>query len=310
MSKFVNVASVLFTAGGSYASRKDRETSAAKKAVYDQTNEALQSLRGYGLDLIVLCEGIEALGQDVNEAEETGKPGRILSLYLDYAAKEKCHIAGSVKIRENGRVYNSIAFVSPKGILGAYHKTFLTQSEIDSGHSTGKGAVVIDSDIGRLGGAICFDLNCERLRREYAALKPDIICFASMFHGGLLQGLWAHESRAFFVSSLFFIGGGIIDPFGRPVKLCDIYTDNPRARINLDRAMVHLDYNRDKFPLIEKKYLGEVVIDIPTNIGTALVYSLTDKRTAMDIVREFGLELVDDYFQRMEAANQKNRPRA
>lgn len=301
MAKYVNVASVLFTANDA------RGKAQAKKAAYDHTREALRSLKGYGLDLLVLCEGVEALGQEMQDAEEVGKPGRFLSLYLDYAARENCHIAGSVKLREGDKIYNSIAFVSPGGILGAYHKTNLTQGEIDHGLASGKGAVVVDSAIGRLGGAVCFDLNFEPLRREYAALKPDILCFSSMFHGGLMQGLWAYQCRSFFVSSLYFHGGGILDPFGRPLATSDCYTAHPRARINLDRVMVHLDFNRDMFPDIERKYRGEVRVDIPANIGSALIYSLTDARSAMDIAHEFGLELLDDYMQRMEKANRANR---
>jgi hypothetical protein len=303
MSKYLNVASIMFIAGGSCETRGERGRRRTKKAAFDQTRQALESLRGYGLDLAVLCESVESSGQDLADAEELRAPGRFLSLYLDYAARQKCHLAGSVKLREKGRVYNSIAFVSPGGILGAYHKTHLTPTELDMGLSPGLGAVVVDSAIGRLGGVICFDLNFETLRRQYAALKPDILCFASNYHGGLMQGQWAYQCRAFFVSALYFHGGGILDPFGRPRALSDCYTAHPRARINLDRAMVHLDYNRDKFPAIEKKYLGEVVIDVPPNIGPALVYSLTPKRTALDVVREFGLELIDDYFARCETAN-------
>ena len=78
-------------------------------------------------------------------------------------------------------------------------------------------------------------------------------------------------------------------------------------RVNLDRAMVHLDLNWPKFPEIERKYGDEVRIDIPPNLGPALIYSESDKRTAMDIVREFGLELLDDYFERSVKMNAANR---
>ena len=73
--------------------------------------------------------------------------------------------------------------------------------------------------------------------------------------------------------------------------------------------MVHLDYNCEKFPEIEKKYLGEVVIDIPANVGSGLLYSLSDKRTALDVVREFEFELLDAYFPRAMRANEENRRR-
>jgi hypothetical protein len=167
--------------------------------------------------------------------------------------------------------------------------------------------VVVDTAIGRLGGAICYDLNFEDIRKQYRALKPDILCFASMYHGGLMQVVWAYECRAFFVSALHFHGTGILDPYGRPVQLTDCYTSVARARVNLDRAMVHLDFNRVHFPAIEKKYRGHIVLDIPANVGSALIYSVSDKVSAMDVVREFKLELLDDYFARALKANAANR---
>ena len=303
MAHYVRVASVTCN---EFPAHKPKE---AKNAAIRLVSSQLQSLAGYGLDLIVFSEAIESQGQTVDTAEETAQPGPLLNAYCEYAVRLKTHIAGSVKLREGKHAYNSIAFIGPDGrILGAYHKSSLTIGEIDQGLASGQGAVVVDTPIGRLGGAVCFDLNFHWLREQYKALKPDIICFSSAYHGGLMQGLWAYDCRAFFISALPFLGGGILDPFGRPVKLTDCYTSIARATLNLDRVMVHLDYNRDKFPEIEKKYLGEVAIDIPASIAPALIYSTTDKRTAMDIVREFELELIDDYFERALKRNAANRP--
>jgi hypothetical protein len=191
--------------------------------------------------------------------------------------------------------------------LNAYHKVNITIGAIEKGETSGSSAVVVDTDIGRLGGIICFDLNFEYLRKEYRALQPDILCFASMYHGGLMQEVWAYDCRSFFISALPFHGCGILDPFGRPLKLADCYTSVPMAKINLDRVIVHLDFNREKFTEIEKKYSGEIIIDIPPNIGAALIYSLSEKRSAMDVVREFELELLDNYFDRSLKANITNR---
>jgi len=205
-------------------------------------------------------------------------------------------------------VYNSIVYFDPDGsILGVYHKVNLTYTAIAKGERSGTKAVVIDTAIGRLGGVICFDLNFEELRRQYRALKPDILTFASAYHGGLMQQMWAYDCRAFFVSALQFMGCGVLDPFGRELKVTDCYTKVARATINLDRVMVHLDKNRTKFAEIEKTYLGEIIIDIPANVGSALIYSMTDQRTAMDVVAEFELELLDDYLAASLAANAANR---
>lgn len=298
MSKYVNVASVLFEQEY-LRGQKD-----ARKMVLKETAKKLDSLKGYGLNLVVFSEGIEAIAQKIEDAEDINDGGPLLDLYKSFAVAEGCHVAGSIKLVENGRTYNSIAFISPGGkIIGVYHKTNLTIGEIESGTSPGLGALCVDSEIGRLGGIICFDLNFEDIRKQYAKMKPDIIVFPSMYHGGLMQELWAYECRSFFVSALQFHGGGILNPLGRPLAITDRYHPVVKAKINLDRIIVHLDFNQEKFDDIEKKYGDEVKIEIPPNIGSALIYSQSEKRTAMKIAEEYGLELLDDYFERSLNAN-------
>jgi predicted amidohydrolase len=302
MSKQVKIAAVQF------ATALNAESRPNKSIILQETKNKLDSLKGFGLNLVVLSEGIESYGQSIDEAESLEAPGDFLNLYSEFAKSANCHLAGSVKLIENGKKYNSIAYVNPDGTFaGRYHKTNLTIGEIEMGLSSGPGAVGIDTNIGRLSGAICFDLNFEEVRTETANLNPDIITFSSMYHGGLMQGLWAYQSRAFFVSAIQFMGCGILDPFGRPLALTSCYESVAIATINLDRQMVHLDYNRDKFDDIRRQYREEVIVDVPPNIGPALIYSTTENRSAMDIVKEFELELLDDYMTRSLKANENNR---
>jgi predicted amidohydrolase len=219
-------------------------------------------------------------------------------------------VAASLKTERGGKCYNSIAFLDPKGeVLGVYDKTNLTDGERQGGLTPGSGAVVVESAIGRLGGLICFDLNYDNVLAGYRRLKPDILAFASMYHGGLMQQVFAYQCRSFFASALQFNGCGILDPFGREVKVTDCYTSIARATVDLDRVMVHLDFNRDKFPDIERKYGREVTVDIPPNLGPALITSRSDKRSADDLVREFGLETLDAYLERSTRANDEKRGR-
>lgn len=302
MAQFVNIASVLF-ALEHLRGRKD-----ARKRILADTAQTLDRACGLGLDLIVFSEGVEALAQTADEAEELASPGPLLRLYMDFAAAEKCHVAGSTKLRVGRHVYNSIAYIGPDGKpLGVYHKTYLPPGESDEGVRPGPGPVCIETAIGRLGGVICFDLNFEALRQQYAALRPDILTYASLFHGGLAQAYWAHSCRAFFVSALQFHGGGILDPLGRPLALTDCYTSVAKTRINLDRVLLHLDYNRTKFLAIERKYRDQVCISVPPNLGSALLYSCSEERSALDIAREFDLILLDDYFRAAADLNARQR---
>lgn len=298
MARFVNVGSLLFEQGQCQG-RPD-----AGEIVLRETEQSLNALKGTGLDLIVLSESVESIGMGIEDAEEVDHPGPFLKLYMDFASSAQCHVAGSIKLREGDTVHNSVVFVGPDGnVLGAYHKANLTFGEMEGGLTSGKAAVVVDTAIGRLGGAICFDLNFEWIRKQYSTLQPDIMVFASVYHGGFMQKLWAYECGAFFISALPFHGGGILDPLGEPLALTDCYAPVARARINLDRAVVHLDYNREKFADMKKQYGDEIEISIPKNLGPALIYSLSQNRTAADIVREFELELRTDYMQRALKAN-------
>lgn len=302
MAHWVKIASVLIN------DMPPRGDSEAHAKVLTTVREHCRMLEGLGLDLVVFSESVESIGQRVDQAEEVAHPGPLLELYQSFAASEGCTVAGSVKLAEDGKAFNSIAYIGPDGsILGAYHKTFLTMGELERGLSPGRGAVVVDTPAGRLGGAICFDLNFTELCAQYAALKPDILTFASAYHGGLMQGWWAYQCRAYFASALPFHGGGVLNPFGEPMALTDCYTQHAMAHVNLDRAMVHLDHNRQKFPEIRRQYLDRIQIHIPANIGPALITSLVDDVSAMDVVREYELELVDDYLPRAREANARAR---
>lgn len=303
MTRPLRIASVLFTL------ERLRGQPGARQAVLEELDRNRAALAGHGLDLVVFSEGVEAIGQSMDEGEALADPGPVLQAYQRLAVEESCTVAGSVKLVDRGQVHNSIAYIGPDGaMLGAYHKVFLTDGEIERGLVPGAGAVVVETPVGRLGGAICFDLNFEELAAEYAALQPDVITFASMYHGGLAQTLWAYRCRSYFVSALPFHGGGVIDPFGRPVATTDCYSAIALAEVNLDRALVHLDYNRVHFDAIRRKYRGQVVVDVPANVGSALIVSRSAEVSAMDVVREFDLLLLDDYFARSRDRNVAARP--
>lgn len=298
MSHRVQIACVQFK------TKAVRGAKESRSVVVRELGEITQTLLGHRDDLVVFSEGVEAHGQNLDQAEDISKGGEMFEAYQKMARTLGSHIAASMKTLRAGRAYNSVVFLDPDGkSLGVYDKVNLTQGEREYGLSPGAGPVICESRIGRLGGLVCFDLNFDNVLQGYRALRPDILVFPSMYHGGLMQGVFAYQCRSFFASALPFFGSGILDPFGRELKVTDCYTEIARTSVNLDRVMVHLDENRSKFPDIEKKYGTEVVVDTPPNVGPALIYSTSDKRSAMDIVREFGLELMDDYMARSQCEN-------
>jgi predicted amidohydrolase len=173
---------------------------------------------------------------------------------------------------------------------------------LEQGLSAGNGARVVDSPAGRLGGVICFDLNFDELRDAYRTLRPDVLCFSSMFHGGHLQQNWAYQCRCYFAAACKDNTSDILDPLGRVVNSSNFYNRIAWARVNLDRFFMHQDKNNIRFHEIRRKYANKVLIDVASDLGTAVMYSLTDEISAPEVAKEFDLVEIDDYF----AASRRN----
>lgn len=64
--------------------------------------------------------------------------------------------------------------------------------------------------------------------------------------------------------------------------------------------MLHIDENGVHFPAIKKKYGTGVKIHDPGYLGCVPMTSESDDVSVSDIIAEFGLERIDDYFNRAE----------
>lgn len=181
-------------------------------------------------------------------------------------------------------------------LAGKYIKTFPMTTEMEQGIIPGKGAAVFKlGEIERAGFATCFDLNFEELREEYVKLKPEVMFFNSMYHGGLVQKSWAYSIRTFFVSSICGRESGITAPNGRLIAATTNYTDHCTAEINLDSTLIHLDFHWDKLNELKKKYGAGVTIDDIGYLGSVFVSCEMPNKTIDDLVTEFEMTRLDDY---------------
>ena len=289
MARFINIATIHFQT--SERGDDPRESALA------QFREAEAKLDGTHIDLVVTCEGMESVGQTMKDAESASRPGPLFNAYRNFAMRNHCTIAGSIKLEDGGKIYNALVYIGPDGkCLGDYRKSFPTQGEMEDGFTPGGGANVVETPAGRLGGVICFDLNFGELRDAYRKLRPDVLCFSSMFHGGHLQQNWAYQCRCYFAAACKDHTSNIIDPHGRILNATSYYGRISRARVNLDRFFMHLDINSNYFPEIMRKYGNRIFIDSATDLGTAVLYSLDDNITAKSIADEFKLIEIDDFF--------------
>jgi hypothetical protein len=263
-------------------------------------------------DLIVVpeaCDRPSGFSQEKQLQYFAVRKDHVQEFFARTAEENHCYIIYSAR-REmpDGSWRNSSVLIDRSGkIAGIYNKNHPTIGEMDSGILCGREAPVIQCDFGTVAMAICFDLNFDEIRLQYAKAQPDLILFSSMYHGGMMQEYWAYSCRSHFVGAIAGSGtfSEIRDPLGRILASSTNYFDYAVATVNLDCRVAHLDYNWGKLSALKAKYGPDVEISDPGCLGAVLITSKHSDKSVDDMVQEFGIELLDDYFERALAYRQK-----
>ena len=231
-------------------------------------------------------------------------PGPTSEIIAEKARELKCHVLLPLFEKVGDSVYNSIVLIDREGeVLGTYHKYYPTRDEIEGGVRPGEEAPVWETDRGRVGCAVCFDLKFPAVALALARAKAQVVFWPSMFEGGERLSSWARD-YGFFMVKCTAGRGAVVDPSANTVATKGVPLELPRsggkvtfthAEVNTDRKTYHLDYNQVKLPEIVRKYGGDVEICIhhPEAIFT-LASNLPDKRVE-EIEREFELTDLRDY---------------
>jgi beta-ureidopropionase len=280
--------------------------------VYSGEGATTEEKRGKGLqmleqaslfrpDIVCLPETFTGLGLGSAEwiatAEEV--PGATTKAAGEIARRHRMYVICPIVQREGERIYNSAVVIGREGeVLGAYHKVHPTIGEIEAGITPGTETPVFDTDFGRVGCAICYDLNFRDVIEGLAAKGAEVVFFPSMYCGGLQLRVWAHDFGVFVASAHSGGLSAIVDPLGRVLKWSSIYERILCREVNLDGIVCHIDYNERQWAHIRAKYGPLVEIDIATDEGKFRLVSHHPDVTAQDVVEEAGLERLGVYFER------------
>ena len=225
----------------------------------------------------------------------------VLNAYRDYAKKHSCYIVyPTYRDLGNDKFHNCSILIDREGdVVAIYDKVFPTIGEMEFGILPGRGPVVADTDFGRIGFAICFDLNFWELLDGYANAKPDVIAFSGMYHGGPMHQIWSYRAKAFMLTcTAGHLEKNIIAPDGEIKRQEYTYYDSIVEKINTNCALVHLDYNRPKILAALKKFGRRIHMHCTNGLGSVLLTSMDETLPIGDVVREMELEPWADYYKR------------
>ena len=112
---------------------------------------------------------------------------------------QKWLIAGMEDFREPARKYQAAVVINPDGqIVGEHRKTSLTPPEIEQGFLPGDSIRAIDTEYGKIGIAICYEIHFPEIARIYALQGARFIfnpIGTGMWHEAQVQQ-WTHIAAA------------------------------------------------------------------------------------------------------------------
>jgi predicted amidohydrolase len=187
-----------------------------------------------GADIVCLPEGITIVGTSLNYVEVSEPIPGPSTEYLGGLAKEyNMYIVAGIYEKEGPVVYNTSVLIGRDGILkGKYRKTALPREEIDGGITPGNEYPVFDTDFGRIGMMICWDVFFPEVARQISLNGAEII-FMPIWGGDLtLSKARAIENQIYLVSSTYDMKTGIFDKTGN--LIAEGTEDNPLAIADID----------------------------------------------------------------------------
>ncbi len=252
-----------------------------------------------GAELIAFpeCYPQLAIGDVFHHAEPAS--GGSLIRACEAAAKHMIYLVWPRAEYDPGRggLRNTSILIGRNGqVLGRYDKMFPTETELAAGCVPGTDCPTFETDFGRVGLLICFDLNFREARDRLAEQDPDLVVFSSMYRGGRQLEALAFDLGSFVVSAVRPELGRVLDRCGGVLKETT-YESLGVAEINTNSLAMHMDNNWGKMDAMLAKYGPRLRFDYHTR-EAFFVISATGEVDIQDVAREFELESARTYFDR------------
>lgn len=277
----------------------DVEVSIARAA------DALDRAGVCGVDIVALPEAFAATGVALEEWHNCFEavPGPSSEMCMAKAREHSMYVICPVFEQTEGGVYNTAVLIDRDGeIVGRYCKLHPTLGELEVGILPGHEAPVFETDFGRIGVMICFDLFYPEVAARLAEAGAEVMFWCSVYDGGFPLWARAYDHSAYVVSAQTLGRNYVIDKLGRTVSEAGTYHNVAWAEVDLEEEMFCTDYNHGKCDEIMRRYEARVEMRFMQPEGIFSMRSLDDDVTVPEIIEEFGLEPLRDFLRRSEEA--------
>ncbi len=185
-------------------------------------------------DIVCLPEGVTIVGTDLDYVSASEPvPGPTTNFLGNVARKYHLYIVAGILERKGDVVYNTSVLIDRDGRLaGKYRKLSLPREEIDGGVTPGDSLPVFDTDFGRIGMMICWDVTFPETARTLAQKGAEVILMPIWGGNLTLAKARAIENQVYLVSSSYDMISAIFDQEGEVMK--EATAEDPVAVVEID----------------------------------------------------------------------------
>lgn len=257
-------------------------------------------------DIVCLSETFAYLSVAYSSAAEVAEPvpGPITDMAAEIARRYSTYIICPLLELRGGKVYNVAVLLDRRGqIVGMYEKvhpvtTTADYTLLEYGVTPGLEPKVFQTDFGRIGILICFDI---MYPQEWAKLKAkgaEIVFWASAYNGGFPLQVYAGLHHYYVVSAVNPDRARIVDISGEIIAMTNRRNAVISAPLDLEKGLYHTDFNNVQFPAIRARYGRDVRLQVYGDEAMFTLESLRDDLSVAQVEAEFGLERINDYLAR------------
>jgi predicted amidohydrolase len=185
-------------------------------------------------DIVCLPEGLTLVGtqSDYVSASEP-VPGPTSKFLGELAKTHHMYIVAGILERDGETVYNTAILLDRAGKLAAkYRKVSLPREEIDGGVTPGNAFPVFDTDFGKIGMMICWDVTFPEAARALAFNGAEVILMPIWGGHLTLAKARALENQVYLVSSTYDMKSAVFDLEGEIIA--EATDENPVAVVEVD----------------------------------------------------------------------------
>ena len=211
-------------------------------------------------DLLVLPEGVTEVGNGKKYLEVAEPvPGPSTAALGALARDLRTYLVAGIVEREGPAAYNTAVLIDRHGaLIGKYRKVYLPREEIEGGLTPGDSYPVFDTDFGKLGMMICWDIQYADPARALALGGAEILALPIWGGNATLGHARAIENHVFLVSSGYDYATEIVDPVGEVVARAEKMPGIAVADIDLNRR-----YPEEYIGIMRDRFFHELRTDVP-----------------------------------------------